>query len=52
MLHYGVNQDQAGLSAHVWLVLDNEIILGAGAAADYTCLAVFPGIGLAPQRGG
>jgi hypothetical protein len=50
-LHYGVNQGDAGLSAHVWVMLGDEIILGGGTAANYTCLAVFPGIGPAARRG-
>ncbi len=42
-LHYGVAQDQErGLSAHVWVTYEGEAIIGGDRAAEYTCLATFP----------
>ena len=42
-LHYGVAQDQErGLSAHVWVTHAGETIIGGERAGDYTCLATFP----------
>ncbi len=43
LLHYGVAQDeQRGLSAHVWITYRGEGIMGAEEAPGYTCLATFP----------
>ncbi|MDP9414634.1 MAG: lasso peptide biosynthesis B2 protein [Pseudomonadota bacterium] len=42
-LHYGVAQDQErGLSAHVWVTYAGEAIIGGDRAGEYTCLATFP----------
>ncbi len=42
-LHYGVAQDQErGLSAHVWVTYKGEAIIGGDRAAEFTCLATFP----------
>lgn len=42
-LHYGVAQDQErGLSAHVWVTHGGEAIIGGDRAPEYTCLATFP----------
>ncbi len=42
-LHYGVAQDQErGLSAHVWVTYEGEPIIGGDRAGEYTCLATFP----------
>ena len=43
-LHYGVAQDQErGLTAHVWVTYRGNAIIGGEEAAGYTCLATFPG---------
>ena len=43
LLHYGVAQDeQRGLSAHVWITYRGEVIMGADEAPRHTCLATFP----------
>ena len=43
LLHYGVAQDeQRGLSAHVWISYRGEGIMGADEAPRHTCLATFP----------
>ena len=43
LLHYGVAQDdQRGLSAHVWITYRGEGIMGADEAPRHTCLATFP----------
>jgi hypothetical protein len=43
LLHYGVAQDeQRGLSAHVWITYRGEGIMGEDEASRHTCLATFP----------
>ncbi len=43
LLHYGVAQDeQRGLTAHVWITYRGECIMGADEAPRHTCLATFP----------
>ena len=43
VMHYGVSQRaEGGLSAHVWLTLREQVILGGDVAEDYACLATFP----------
>jgi hypothetical protein len=43
LLHYGIAQDeQRGLTAHVWVTHRGEGIMGADEASGYTCLATFP----------
>ena len=42
-LHYGVSQTaRPALSAHVWVSVNNTIIIGGDAADAYACLATFP----------
>ncbi len=42
-LHYGVRQDQQkGLSAHVWVTHQGEPIIGGEEADKHSCLATFP----------
>ena len=42
-LHYGVAQDaERGLSAHVWVTHEEEVIIGGDRSPYYTCLATFP----------
>ncbi|MFN3944122.1 MAG: lasso peptide biosynthesis B2 protein [Allosphingosinicella sp.] len=38
-LHYGVTQNEERLSAHVWLSVGGQIVLGAAAAPQHVCLA-------------
>lgn len=41
-LHYGVAQDEErGLSAHVWVSYAGETIIGGDRAGEYTCLVTF-----------
>ena len=42
LLHYGIKQEGNGLSAHVWLSVDAQIVIGGETAADYVCTATFP----------
>ncbi|HEX5182784.1 MAG TPA: lasso peptide biosynthesis B2 protein [Allosphingosinicella sp.] len=43
VLHYGVAQDAPkGLSAHVWISLDGQAVIGGEEAHKFACLAVFP----------
>ena len=43
ILHYGVAQEPAkGLSAHVWVSLDGQPVIGGEEAPNFTCLATFP----------
>jgi hypothetical protein len=43
ILHYGVAQGaEKGLSAHVWVSLDGNPIIGGEEAPNFTCLATFP----------
>ena len=52
LLHYGVAQDeQSGLSAHVWITYRGEGIMGAEEAARHTCLATFPPSSSADRAG-
>lgn len=42
-LHYGVGQSpDRGLSAHVWVTVDDRIVIGEEEAAGHACLATFP----------
>ena len=46
VLHYGVGQGSGkGLSAHVWVSLDGEILIGGEEAEGHACLATYPGQG-------
>ena len=43
ILHLGVAQEATkGLSAHVWVSLENEILMGGETTADYACLTRYP----------
>jgi hypothetical protein len=43
VMHYGVSQAaERGLTAHVWLTLREQVILGGDVTEDYACLATFP----------
>jgi hypothetical protein len=43
ILHYGVAQgEEKGLSAHVWVSLDGQPVIGGEEAPNFTCLATFP----------
>jgi hypothetical protein len=47
-LHYGVMQNQErGLTAHVWVSESGQIVIGGEIAADYQELACFPAAGTA-----
>ena len=49
LLHYGIAQDeQRGLTAHVWVTHRGEDIMGGEEASGYTCLATFPSSGTDP----
>ena len=41
-VHYGLRPSQAKLSAHVWVTLAGEIIVGEEQDDPHTCVAVFP----------
>jgi hypothetical protein len=43
VLHYGVAQDdESGVSAHVWVNLDGRAVVGGEDAPKFVCLATFP----------
>ena len=43
VLHYGVGKDEAGeLAAHVWIVVDDRIVLGGEEVDRFSCLATYP----------
>jgi hypothetical protein len=43
VLHYGVAQEEAkGLSAHVWVSLAGQPVIGGEEAPKFTCLVAFP----------
>jgi len=43
VLHYGVAQEETkGLSAHVWVSLAGEPVIGGEEAPKFTCLVAFP----------
>ena len=42
-LHYGLSEPGAGpLSAHVWVVLDGQVLLGGERAGSHCPVAIFP----------
>lgn len=41
-LHYGLRPSQAQLSAHVWVMLAGETIVGEEGDDAHSCVAVFP----------
>ena len=50
LLHYGIAQDeQRGLTAHVWVTHRGEGIMGAEEAPRFTCLATFPSFESDPE---
>jgi hypothetical protein len=49
LLHYGVAQEETkGLSAHVWVSVDGQTVIGGEEAPKFICLATYP----AEQRSG
>ena len=42
VLLYGARRQGDGLSAHVWVDVDGETVIGGEEAANFTCLARFP----------
>lgn len=42
LLHYGVAKTGEGVSAHVWISHDGEILLGGEGIDGHVCLATFP----------
>ncbi len=42
VLHYGVVQESGGLAAHVWVSVDDAVVIGGEEAPRFTCLARFP----------
>jgi hypothetical protein len=40
-LHYGIG-NAGELKAHVWVTVDDKIIIGGGPAPDYKCVAIYP----------
>ena len=43
VLHYGGGQEEAkGLSAHVWVSVDGQVVIGGEEAPKFACLATFP----------
>ncbi len=42
LLHYGLRQGEAELSAHVWTTLGDEVVVGEETGDFHTCVAVFP----------
>lgn len=42
-LHYGVGKDEKGdLGAHVWISVDETIVMGGNVVERYRCLATYP----------
>ena len=41
-LHYGVGSGENQLTAHVWVSLDGEILIGGAEAASHALVATFP----------
>jgi hypothetical protein len=42
LLHYGISNRDAGLSAHVWVTSRELPVIGNELAHEYNCVAVFP----------
>jgi hypothetical protein len=42
LVHYGVRQSNEGLTAHVWVSLGDEVVVGEETTDAHTCVAVFP----------
>ena len=41
-LHYGLKHDDGRLTAHVWVTLNEETVIGEESGRQHACLAVFP----------
>lgn len=41
LLHYGIKHGEE-ISAHVWLSVGGEVVMGGEAADGFTCVATFP----------
>lgn len=41
-LHYGVRSDGGDISAHVWVSLAGQILIGEADADSHACVATFP----------
>ena len=41
-LHYGIAAGENQLTAHVWVSLDDEILIGGEEAASHALVATFP----------
>lgn len=45
LLHYGVRQTpEQGLTAHVWVTIDGNPVIGGAEAGNFKCLATYPAI--------
>lgn len=42
LVHYGLRQSDSGLTAHVWVSLGDEVVVGEETTDVHTCVAVFP----------
>ncbi len=42
LVHYGLRQSDSGLTAHVWISLGDEVVVGEETTDRHTCVAVFP----------
>ena len=42
LLHYGVRQTAEGLSAHVWISVEGEVVMGGAEAEGFSCLVTYP----------
>ncbi len=42
LVHYGLRQSESGLTAHVWISVGNEVVVGEETTERHTCVAVFP----------
>lgn len=42
LVHYGLRQSETGLSAHVWVSLSGDVVVGEETTDRHTCVAVFP----------
>ena len=42
VVHYGLRQSHARLSAHVWVTVDGAMVIGEEESDPHVCVAVFP----------
>ena len=42
LVHYGLRHSKTGLSAHVWVSLSGDVVVGEETTDQHTCVAVFP----------